>query len=174
MAGMSWQPSTLTREQMEERRLAGGRLLKAGRRSQSAIATKLGVSRATVSVWNQQLHEGSLRRLYRRPAPGRPARLTREQRQELLWVLKRGALACGFETDRWTLPRIQKVIAQRFAVTYHENYLSRFLQKLDWSPQVPLPRARERDEDLIRAWLAQDWPRIKKSAATRRKYSLFR
>lgn len=159
---MSWQPSALTREQMEERRLEGGRLLKAGKVTQSAIAAKLSVSRATVCVWNKELQDGGLRRLHRRATPGRPARLTRAQRQELLRRLKRGALESGFETDRWTLPRIQKMIENQFGVTYHENYLSRFLQKLNWSPQVPLPRARERDEALIRTWLAQDWPRIKK------------
>lgn len=171
---MSWQPTNLTREQMEERRLAGGRLLQKGKLSQSAIAVKLGVSRATVSIWNKQLQEGGLRRLRQRPTPGRPARLTPERCKDLLRRLKRGALASGFETDRWTLPRIQKVIERHFGVTYHVNYLSRLLQKLNWSPQVPLSRARERDEELIRAWLAQDWPRIKKSAATRRKHSLFR
>ena len=37
-----------------------------------------------------------------RRACGRPARLTRAQRKELLRVLKCGALAFGFETDRWT------------------------------------------------------------------------
>lgn len=171
---MSWQPSALTRDQLEERRLAGGRLLKAGKLSQSAIAVKLGVSRATVSDWNKQLRAGGLPRLRRRPPPGRPSRLSREQGQDLLRLLKRGALASGFETDRWTLPRIQKVIERQFGVTYHENYVSRLLQKLNWSPQVPLPRARERDDELIRAWLTQDWPRIKKSAATRRNHSLFR
>ena len=30
--------------------------------------------------------------------------------------------------------------------------------------------AKERDEDLIAAWLRQDWPRIKKSAAARRNH----
>ena len=48
---MTWKPSYLTREQMEERRLAGGRLLKAGKLSQAEIARQLGVSRATVSDW---------------------------------------------------------------------------------------------------------------------------
>jgi transposase len=171
---MSWQPSSLTREQMEERRLEGGRLLKKGKLSQSAIASQLGVSRATVSVWNKQLQAGGLRHLRRRATPGRPTRLTAEQGKALLRCLKRGALSAGFATDRWTLPRIQKVSERQFGVTYHVNYLSRLLQKLGWSPQVPLPRARERDEELIEAWLRQDWPRIKKSAATRRKYSLFR
>ena len=36
---------------MEERRLEGGRLLKAGKLSQAEIARQLGVSRATASDW---------------------------------------------------------------------------------------------------------------------------
>jgi len=159
---MSWQPSTLTRDQMEERRLEGGRLLKAGNLSQSAIAKEVGVSRATVSVWNKQLQEGGLRRLRRRHPSGRPARLTAEQGKALLRYLKRGARAAGFETDRWTLPRIQKVMEREFGISYHVNYLSRLLHRLGWSLQVPLPRARERDEVLIRTWLQHEWPRIKK------------
>ncbi len=171
---MSWQPSTLTREQMAERRRTGGRLLKAGKLSQTEIAEELGVARATVCIWNKQLQLGGLRQLRQRKATGRPPRLTSPQRKELRRLLKRGALAAGFETDRWTLQRIQQLIEKHFGVTYHPNYLNRLLQKLGWSLQVPLPRARERDEELIQAWLDHDWPRIKKSAATRRGYSLFR
>jgi transposase len=147
---------------MEERRLEGGRLLKAGKLSQAAIAYKLGVSRATVSDWNQQLRAGGRRPLRRRKPTGRPPRLTRDQLKALRRLLKRGALAAGYETDRWTLQRIQELTKKQFGVTYHPNYLSRLLLKLGWSPQVPLPRARERDEELIQAWLDQDWPRIKK------------
>jgi hypothetical protein len=39
--------------------------------------------------------------------------------------------------------------------------------------QQPLPGAQEQDEELIRAWIKRDWPRIKKSAATQRKNSVF-
>lgn len=45
---MTWIPKQLTREQIEERRLAGGKLLKEGRLSKAQIAHKLGVSRAAV------------------------------------------------------------------------------------------------------------------------------
>ena len=48
---MRWKPSYLTREQMEERRLEGGRLLQEGKLSQAEIARQLGVSRATISDW---------------------------------------------------------------------------------------------------------------------------
>jgi putative transposase len=153
--------------------MEGARLLKAGHLSQATIARELGVSRATVSDWAKQRAAGGLRQLRRRPRLGRPAKLTRAQQRELLRSLKRGALAAGFETDRWTGPRIQNLIGQKFEVTYHSRYLPRLLHKLNWSQQLPLARAVERDEELIQAWLKHDWPRIKKGASQRRKNRVF-
>jgi len=164
---MIWQPLLLTRQQKEERRVAGGRLLQAGHLSQAEIARRLGVSRATVNTWAKQLAAGGLRQLRQRQSAGRPSKLTPAQRRTLVRHLKRGALAAGFPTARWTLARVQRLIEREFRVTYHPKYLNRLLRQLGWTPQVPLPRARERDEALIRAWLTQDWPRIKKGAATR-------
>src|SRR5262249_31439588 len=165
---MAWEPILLTREQMEERRRAGAKLLRAGRLSQAEIARQLGVSRATVSDWAKRLTSGGLRALQRRKATGRPAELTRDDQKALRRLLRRGALAAGFPTDRWTLRRIAQVIQREFEVRYHPSSLHRVLKRLGWSMQQPLPRASERDETLIRAWLAQDWPRIKKSSALRR------
>ena len=162
---MTWQPTKLTRRQLEERRLAGGRLLKQGKLSQAQIARQLGVSRAAVSQWAQQLHTGGMLRLYQRISAGRPAHLTSAQQHELVRQLKRGALAAGFSTDRWTLRRIQQLIRWEFKVTYHPNYLSRLLRQLGWTPQYPLPRAKERDDELVEAWLRQDWSRIKKGTS---------
>jgi transposase len=167
---MAWEPEHLTREQMEARRRAGAKLLRTGRLSQAEIARQLGVSRATVSDWAKRLASGGLRALHRRKAPGRPARLTRDDQTALRRLLRRGAAAAGFPTDRWTLRRVAQVIQREFGVRYHPNSLHRLLEHLGWSVQQPLPRASERDETLIRAWLAQDWPRIKKSAALRRRH----
>lgn len=172
---MIWQPSHLTRGQMEERRRSAARLLRRRKRlSQAEIARRLGVSRASVSDWAHQLAAGGLRQLRRRQASGRPRKLTHEQEKRLRRLLRRGAKAAGFPTNRWTLKRIQSLIQCEFQVIYHPNAVARVLQRWDWSPQVPLPRAQERDEELIQAWLAHDWPRIKKSAAARRRYRILR
>ncbi len=48
------------------------------------------------------------------------------------------------------------------------------LGQLELSEQVPAVRARERDEELIRAWLDRDWPRIKKSSPQGRRDHLRR
>jgi len=169
---MTWKPTHLTREQMEERRLQGARLLKANKLSQAEIARQLGVSRAAVTHWAQQLEAGES--LQRRVAPGRPPKLTRPQRQALQRLLKRGARAAGFPAERWTLGRIQRVLEREFGVTYHVNSLSDVLAGLGWTLQQPLARAQERDEEVIQAWLKQDWPRIKKGAATWHRHRLFR
>lgn len=166
---MPFQPTTLTRAQMEERRRLAADLLRKQRLSQAEIARQLGVSRMAVSQWAKQLQCGGLRQLRARRATGRPAKLSTDQRRDVLRLLKRGARAAGYPTERWTLQRIQALIAREFHVTYHPHYVSRLLKQWGWSPQVPLPRAQERDEAFIRAWLTQDWPRIKKSAAQRRR-----
>jgi transposase len=54
-------------------------------------------------------------------------------------------------------------------VTYHRNYLNRLLRQLGFSLQKPLPQAIEQDQELVEAWLQQDWPRIKKVTAARRR-----
>lgn len=170
---MTWIPKHLTRKQMEERRRKGGRLLQAGKQSQAEIARRLGISRATVSDWAKQVSAGGLRALQRRSATGRPPHLTAEQEKRLVQILKRGAPAAGFPTERWTMGRVQQIIRREFNVVYHVHYMNRLLERLDWSLQQPLASAQEQDEELIRAWIKRDWPRIKKSAAARRKHRVF-
>lgn len=170
---MTWKPASLTRQQMEERRLEGGQWLKAGRLSQAEIARRLGVSRMAVSQWAQQMEAAGLHGLRRRKAPGRRPKLTPAQQGELTRWLKGGAQATGFATARWTLERVQQLIEREFGVRYHPNYLNRLLDQLDWSQQVPLPRATERNEARVQTWLERDWPRIKKGTANRRRNRVF-
>ena len=159
----------MTREQMEERRLEGGRLLRGGKLSQAEITRRLGVSRATVSEWAKTVEAKGIRGLRRRKAEGSQSKLNSLQKQKLKCLLDRGALANGFPTDRWTLERVRQLIQQKFEVGYHPNYLNRLLRGLGFSPQKPLPQAMEQEKELVRAWLQRDWPRIKKIAAARRK-----
>lgn len=95
--------------------------------------------------------------------------MSKLQKGKLKRMLDRGALACGFSTDRWTLGRVRQLIQREFEVNYHPNYLNRLLRKLGFSPQKPLPQAVEQEKELVAAWLQRDWPRIKKVAAARRR-----
>lgn len=158
---MEWQPTQWTPAQLEERRLAAARLLRAGRLTQAEIARRMGVSRASVTRWKARLARGGVRGLRRRASPGRPSHLQPPQWAQLLRLLRRGARAAGFDTERWTLPRIAVVVRRTFGVRYHPGSLGPALRARGWSPQRPVARARERDDALVAAWLRRDWPRIK-------------
>jgi len=118
---------------MEERRMEAARRLRQGQLSQAELARQLGVTRMSVCNWNQRLLEAGRRGLKLQKATGRPPRLPKAQVQALLKMLRRGALQVGFDTDRWTLNRIQQVIQRAFGVVYHPNYLSRALKRWGWS-----------------------------------------
>jgi len=122
-----------------------------------------------VSEWARKVKEEGIRGLRKRKANGGICKLTKEQKQRLKGFLDRGALACGFSTDRWTLQRVGELIEREFGVTYHPNYLNRLLDKLGFSPQKPLPQAVEQERELVRAWLERDLPRVKKGAAAVRR-----
>ena len=136
---------------------------------QVEIARHLGVTEAAVSKWKRQLAEEGPQALRLRKATGRPPKMDDEAKKTLIKKLAEGAMAAGYPTEQWTQARVKRVIEREFGVSYHQNYISRLLSDLGWSVQKPDARAIERDEDLIRAWLEQDWPRIKKGAASRRR-----
>lgn len=157
-----WTPRQLTPAQREERRRAAARLLRGGRYAHAEIARRFGVSATTVSRWAAALARHGVAGLARRPHTGRPARMTERQWARLLRQLAKGAVAAGFDTERWTLRRIAQVIERDFGVRYHFRSLGPLLRRHGWSPQVPAVRAAERDEALIGAWLRRDWPAVKR------------
>jgi transposase len=164
---MSWRPKQLTRKQLSERRLEGYRKLRSGRHSQIEIAEELGVSEAAVSQWKTKLEEQGMRGAKAKLSRGRPTKMSLEQRKKVLRLLKQGAVEAGFESERWTQKRIQQLMQQEVGVQYHPDHIGRLLKSWGWSVQRPQSLPRERDEDLIQAWLKQDWPRIKKSTQNR-------
>src|SRR5215208_4806366 len=113
-----WYPKELTATQREARRFEAVRLLRAGRVSQAAIARQLGVSRAAVCQWARQLaRTGRRADLAQRGHPGRPSQMSDVAWGRLFTILRRGARASGFETERWTLRRIAVVAERELGVT---------------------------------------------------------
>lgn len=147
--------------ELERRRRRAGRLLESGVK-QAEVARRVGVTRTSVTRWEKLRQEGGQEALKRPAHFGRPRRLSDAQCQELIEQLKVGALAAGFATELWTLPRIRTLIEQRFSVQLTEPSVWRLLRSLGWSVQRPSGQARQRDEKAIRTWKARRWPELKK------------
>src|ERR687885_1348855 len=167
MDGTEWRPVRWTPAQLEERRLAAAALLRRGRLTQATIARRLGVSRASVCRWAAIVRRRGRHGLRARPKAGRPPRLDAGAWARLGRLLARGAVAAGFETERWTLRRIAALVRREFGVDYHPRYLERPLKALGFSVQRPATRARERDERAIAAWPRRSWAAITKAGPPR-------
>jgi transposase len=152
---------------LESRRRSAARLFAAGRLNQSEIARRLGVSSVSVHRWFHAWRRDGVRALRKAGRAGRKPRLDKEDLKDLDLALREGALAYGFSSELWTLPRVAKVIEELTGVRYHPGHVWRILQALNWSLQRPTRRAKERNEKAIQRWVAEDWPRVKKTPDAR-------
>jgi transposase len=119
----------LNRDEMESRRLLAAQDLQTGL-SQSDIARKFGVSRTTASRWNRALSGSGVESLRKRRAPGRPSRLTTDQRERLIEIYRAGPRTAGFEADRWTTARFAEAIFAGFGVRYDPDHAGRIMHRL--------------------------------------------
>ena len=149
-------------EAAEARRLRAAELLAQGR-SPAEVAEAVGVSRESVRRWQALLAHGGVAALRRRPAAGRPPKLSDQQAAQVEQALLQGARANGFATDLWTLDRVAQVVQRVTGVRLARASTWRLLVgRLGWSLQRPERKARERDEEAIARWVAYEWPRIKR------------
>ncbi len=141
--------------------------------SRHDIAEALGISPVSVSRWFARVRDGGLEALRAHPSPGHPPKLSAAQRRlipELLW---HGAEAYGFRGEVWTCARVAHVIEEEFGVRYHKDHVGRLLKELHWTPQVPIRRAIQRDEEAIRRWRDEAWPALRRQVRRERRVPVF-
>jgi transposase len=131
--------------------------------SLNAVARQIGCAPSSVMRWRDLRAKSSDGVFKVHLPPGRPSRLAARQLRKLERILLKGPLAFGYSTDLWTTQRIVKVIESEFGVSYHRDHIGRMMKKLGWSHQKPDRRAIERDDERIRKWKDEDWPRVKKT-----------
>jgi transposase len=133
--------------------------------TQAEVARRVKVSRESVRRWSNQIlqQHGSAQALVRAGRAGRKPRLSTAQLQALEGILRQGPEPAGFRNGLWTLDRIAHVIREQFQVDYHAGHVGWILRnKLGWSCQRPVGRARERNEAAIRDGKENVWPALKK------------
>lgn len=140
---------------------------------QREIASALGVTEDTVSRWLARARHGGPEALLARPAPGPPPRLSSAQKRLIPEFLWHGPEAYGFHGEVWTCARISRVIEEEFGIRYHRDHVGRLLKELRWTPQVPITRAIQRDEQAIGRWRDEVWPELQRRARRERRTLVF-
>ena len=155
-----------TPKELERRRLRAMALLDKGV-SGVEVAKAVGATPGAVSQWKTRYQRAGPDALIAKHHPGPEPKLSAKQRQRLGRMLGQGACQHGYATELWTLKRIGELIGSHFGVAYEQSGVWRLLRAMGWSCQKPERRARERDDEAVVRWRAQEWPRIKKSASQR-------
>lgn len=100
-------------------------------------------------------------------ADGQRSPLDATAEKRLIAALKAGALAAGYDTDRWTLARVGELIETLTGQQYSESGVWRLLKRLGFSSQRPSGGARQRDAAAVRRWKTKRWPALKKTLPAR-------
>jgi transposase len=141
--------------------------------TQRDIAVALDASEGAVSRWLAAARRGGSQALRSHPAPGRAAKLTAEQFRLIPDFLWHGAESYGFRGDVWTCERVAGVLYEEFGASYSRSHVSRLLKRIGWTPQVPITRAIQRDEEAIERWRVEWWPSLKEKARRERRGLVF-
>ena len=135
-----------TRDSSEARRaLAMAQILDGKRRSE--VAANSGVSLQIIRDWVFRFNQYGLSGLRHRYHTGPSCRLSEAQLEEFRAIVIAGPDREQDGVVRWRCVDLQRVIDERFGVSYNENYVSTILKKLGFSLVSARPRHPKQNEE---------------------------
>ena len=154
----------LKHETLEELRIRAVQQVEAGE-SPELVIQALGFHRSSIYNWLASYREGGIEALKSRKALGRAPKLKGRQLQQLYNIItSKNPLNLKFEFALWTRAMIRDLIRSKFHVRLSDVSVGRLLRKLGLSPQRPLRRAFQRDEEKVKEWQEKAYPEIQKLA----------
>jgi putative transposase len=143
-------------------RLQGGDLIERGF-DHEEIMEILEVSLSSVKRWRKKVEQEGLHTLARKHGTGQSCRLSNEQLNELKSVVENGALAAGYQTDRWTSRIGADFILKKWNIKYSRSQVRKIFNDLGLSYQKPEVKSAKHSQEVVDHWRKRDWVRIKKS-----------
>ncbi|MFZ5869110.1 MAG: IS630 family transposase [Actinomycetota bacterium] len=129
------------------------------------VAAALGMTRSAVYGWLAKYREGGKAALAAKPVPGRPPKLSAAQMQQVYrWVVGGDPRQYSFDFALWTRDLVRQLIRQKFDVALSAVSVGRLLKALGLSPQRPIWRAWQQDEQAVAAWRTERFPAIQAEA----------
>ena len=139
----------------------------------ATVAERLAIGRSTVYTWLQAFLVDRWASVRPGNPPGRPAKLTPSQKQQLCALVTAGPEAAGYTTGCWTSAVLQDLIQREFGVLYNVHYLSELLRNLGFSYQKARFVSEHLDEVRRQRWRTVDWPALLQTARQRGALLLF-
>jgi transposase len=129
----------------------------------SLVAKAFGTDRTTLYRWLQRYRAEGEKGLQRKPGSGRPRILEALSEAELRGFILRPASDFGYETDLWTVTRVQTIIEDTYGVRVSTNTVWRRLREAGLTYQKPEREYYELDERARQVWARTEIPRIRRT-----------
>lgn len=131
----------------------------------SKIIEAYGLSDKIIYHWVKKAKTEGMESLEPIPHPGRTRTLTDEEEKEVTsWIIGNDPRQYGFDFGLWTRQIVANLIEHRLGVILSVNSVGRLLHRQGLTPQKPLRRAYERDEQAVKKWTQKEYPKIQKAA----------
>ena len=125
------------------------------------VAGTFGVDRTTLFRWLRKYQANGEDGLQRQIGSGRPRLLDDLEEKDLRWLVMRPASDFDYETDLWTVGRLQQVIEEVFEVKVSKDTVWRRLRDAGLTYQKPERQYFQVDEKARQKWLRSEVPQIR-------------
>jgi transposase len=152
-------PSGVRRDfkELEKRRIRAIGLWQRGE-TQAAVARRVSVAPQTVARWVCQFRRQGTAGLKMAELAGRKPGLNQKELERLKLLLLAGPQRIGYDTPRWTCPRVADLIERKFGVRYHPGHIWKLLSALGWTPQRPICHALDDNQAKTLRWRGNGSP----------------
>jgi transposase len=111
-----------------------------------------GMDRQTLRDWVHRFNERGPEGTKDSWSKGNPPRLSGEQLAELAELVETGPDRAAHGVVRWRRIDLQRVVAERFGVAYHERTIGKILKQLGFSHLSARPRHPAQDGETVAAF----------------------
>jgi len=149
----------ISHEVLEQYRFRAIKLRKKGWQV-NQIAEAFGVNRRAVTRWFTTFRQHGGKALKSKKANGPEPKLSQEDRQTILAIIRNPAIKYGFETSLWTCKRLQQIIKEQIKKEIDISNIWRWLKEWGLTNQKPDKEAVEKNKKEVWRWLNEEWPKI--------------
>lgn len=126
------------------------------------IAEAYGVHQGSVSRWFTTKERKGSRSLKLKKAKGNPSKLNKEEQRRIIDLMIKPATDYGYQNPLWTCKKIQRLMKDQIGKSLSISNIWEFARRWNLSPQIPIKKAKERNERKIKKWVKKTWYKIDK------------